>query len=54
MTFECSATERQLTFTDISDRTGLGMDKVEFLVLKALSKKLLRGEIDQVRVISWH
>lgn len=34
MTFDCSATKRQLSFDAISLKTGLEKDKVEFLVLK--------------------
>ncbi len=51
MSFECSATRRQLDFADVSARTGLSADKVELLVMKALSRGLVRGEIDQVRKI---
>ena len=52
MTFRRSATERQLTFADISEHTGLQKDRVELLVMKALSRGLIKGKIDQVRIHS--
>lgn len=48
MTFRRDANDRQLTFADIAQHTGLDEDKVELLVMKALSKKLVKGQIDQV------
>lgn len=48
MTFQRAATDRQLTFNDVAKHTGLGVEKVELLVMKALSKGLVKGQIDQV------
>jgi len=48
MTFRRDANDRQLTFTDVAEQTGLNEDKVELLVMKALSKGLVKGQIDQV------
>ena len=48
MTFRRDANDRQITFTDVSQQTGLNEDKVELLVMKALSKGLVKGHIDQV------
>jgi len=48
MTFRRDANDRQITFNDVSKQTGLGEDKVELLVMKALSKGLVKGQIDQV------
>merc|ERR1712018_659152 len=48
MTFRRDANDRQITFNDVAKQTGLGEDKVELLVMKALSKGLVKGQIDQV------
>ena len=48
MTFRRDANDRQLTFADIAHQAGLSEDKVELLVMKALSKGLVKGQIDQV------
>jgi 26S proteasome regulatory subunit N9 len=48
MTFRRDANDRQITFGDVSQQTGLAEDKVELLVMKALSKGLVKGQIDQV------
>jgi len=48
MTFRRDANDRQITFGDVAQQTGLGEDKVELLVMKALSKGLVKGQIDQV------
>jgi len=56
MTFQRSATERQLTFRDIAEHTGLAKDRVELLVMRALSRGLIKGQIDQVEEsvhVSW-
>lgn len=45
-----------LTFEEISKATGLNLNDVEFLVMKALSKGLVRGSIDEVTskvAITW-
>lgn len=47
---------RSLPFSEIAKVTRLKEDEVELLVMKALSLKLIRGEIDEVRrivSISW-
>ncbi|CAD5215911.1 unnamed protein product [Bursaphelenchus xylophilus] len=43
--------ERYITFTEISNKAHVDLNKVEFLVMKALSKGLVRGSIDQVQSI---
>lgn len=48
MTFTRSATHRQITFQEIADQTNLSHDKIELLVMKALSRGLIKGQIDQV------
>ncbi|KAG8225801.1 hypothetical protein J437_LFUL005608 [Ladona fulva] len=48
MTFKRPATNRQLTFEEISRETGLPINEVELLVMKALAQGLVRGAIDQV------
>ncbi|KAI6194200.1 26S proteasome non-ATPase regulatory subunit 13 [Aphelenchoides besseyi] len=40
--------ERYISFTEISQRAFVDANNVEFLVMKALSKGLVRGSIDQV------
>lgn len=48
--------ERSLSFSIIANETGLPMEEVEHLVMKALSLKLVKGSIDQVDQtvqISW-
>lgn len=52
MTFQRSATDRSLSFKDIATQTGLEEDKVELLVMKALSKGLVKGTIDQVAQVA--
>merc|ERR1712018_899121 len=47
MTFRRDANDRQITFNDVAKQTGLGEDKIELLVMKALSKGLVKGQIDQ-------
>lgn len=48
MTFNRPATDRQLTFEEISRETRLPINEVELLVMKALAQGLVRGAIDQV------
>ena len=48
MTFRRDANDRSIMFTEIAEQTGLKVDKVELLVMKALSKGLVKGQIDQV------
>ncbi|GMR36487.1 hypothetical protein PMAYCL1PPCAC_06682, partial [Pristionchus mayeri] len=47
---------RQLSFSEVAKACQVEPDKVEHLVMRALSKKLIRGSIDQVNgevLISW-
>jgi len=48
MTFRREATQRQITFSEIAEATGLPLDQIELLVMKALSQGLVKGSIDQV------
>ncbi|GLH15131.1 26S proteasome non-ATPase regulatory subunit 13 [Gryllus bimaculatus] len=48
MTFKRPATNRQLTFEEISRETRLPITEVELLVMKALAQGLVKGAIDQV------
>ncbi|KAI5806149.1 hypothetical protein EDC01DRAFT_638849 [Geopyxis carbonaria] len=48
--------DRTLSFATITAETGVGVDEVEYLLMKALSQGLIRGTIDQVAGaarISW-
>ena len=42
------AEQRTIPLSEISARTKLGADGVEFLLMKTLSLKLIEGVIDQV------
>jgi len=48
MTFKRPATDRNLSFKDIAETTGVRVEEVELLVMKALAQGLLKGTIDQV------
>ncbi|XP_068211143.1 26S proteasome non-ATPase regulatory subunit 13 [Palaemon carinicauda] len=48
MTFQRKAWDRQLTFAEIAQETGLPENQVEVMVMRALSLGLVRGTIDQV------
>ncbi|KAK2162355.1 hypothetical protein LSH36_100g10017 [Paralvinella palmiformis] len=48
MTFKRPATDRLLSFKEISAETRLPTNEIEFLVMKALSLKLVKGSIDEV------
>ncbi|MCL4122953.1 UNVERIFIED_CONTAM: hypothetical protein GTU68_019477 [Idotea baltica] len=48
MTFKRKAWDRQLTFEEIARETGLDVDQVEVMVMRALSLGLVKGTIDQV------
>ena len=50
MTFRRDANDRQITFGDVAQNTGLGDDKVELLVMKALSKGLVKGSIGKINM----
>ncbi|CAG8592499.1 hypothetical protein C2G38_2091700 [Gigaspora rosea] len=54
--FKRSSDNRTIPFANISEETQLPIDEVEYLVMKALSLKLIRGSIDQVGevvVVTW-
>lgn len=56
MVFERPNQERDLTFEDISKHTLVPLDQVEWLVMQAFSKKMLRGWIDGIESmvhVSW-
>ncbi|KAH9256243.1 hypothetical protein BASA81_005464 [Batrachochytrium salamandrivorans] len=56
MAFERPNQERDLTFQDIANYTQIPIDQVEWLIMSAFSKKLLRGWIDGVEEVvhvSW-
>jgi len=48
MTFRRSSTDRLLSFDAISTQTKIPVDQVEFLVMRALAKGLVKGSINQV------
>jgi len=48
MTFRRPSTDRLLTFDAIAAQTKIPVDQVEFLVMRALAKGLVKGSIDQV------
>mmetsp|Transcript_84 Transcript_84/g.112 ORF Transcript_84/g.112 Transcript_84/m.112 type:complete len:407 (+) Transcript_84:106-1326(+) len=48
MVFERPSAERTLTFQEIADRIHVHIDQVEMVVMRALSLKLIEGNIDQV------
>jgi len=48
MTFKRPATDRQLTFEEITREKRLPVNEVELLVMKALAQGLVRGTIGQV------
>jgi len=48
MTFKRPATDRNLSFAEIAETTGVRAEEVELLVMKALAQGLLKGTIDQV------
>lgn len=48
--------ERQITFNEIAKKALVDVSHVEYLVMKALSKHLVNGTIDQVEsnvTITW-
>ena len=47
--FQLPKNDRQLTFQAIAKVSGLSVDKVELLVMKAMSLGLIKGSIDQVK-----
>lgn len=46
--FSLHKDERVVSFQQISDRTTLPLDMIEFMVLRAMSLELIKGQIDQV------
>lgn len=51
-----SAKERHIPFTEIAGKAKVELNHVELLVMKALSKGLIRGSIDQVNklvTVTW-
>jgi len=48
MTFKRPSFERQLSFQDITEATGLSRNDVEMYVMKAIAKGLVKGRIDQM------
>lgn len=48
MVFERPSLERTLSFEDIADRVAVPVDQVEWVVMRALSLKLIKGTMDQV------
>merc|ERR1711976_823614 len=46
--FGLQKNDRVVTFTEISQRTSLSMEEVEYMVLRAMSLELIKGQIDQV------
>jgi len=48
MTFRRPSTDRLLSFDAIAAQTKIPVDQVEFLVMRALAKGLVKGSIDQV------
>lgn len=56
LVFSRPAGEREVSFSDISTRTGLAIPEVELLLMKALSLGLIQGIVDQIDAtvqISW-
>jgi hypothetical protein len=47
-TIERPSLERTLSFEDIADRVVVPLDKVEWVIMRALSLKLIKGTMDQV------
>lgn len=48
MTFTRPSDERHIDFTEVATKTGIPLDEVEILTMKAMSLGLVRGSIDQV------
>uniref|UniRef100_H2YF37 26S proteasome non-ATPase regulatory subunit 13 n=1 Tax=Ciona savignyi TaxID=51511 RepID=H2YF37_CIOSA len=48
MTFARPSNNRHLKFADIASNTGIPLEEVEILTMKAMSLGLVRGSIDQV------
>ena len=48
MVFERPSLERTLSFEDIAERVVVPVDQVEWVIMRALSLKLIKGTMDQV------
>lgn len=48
MTFARPANNRHIDFDEIATKTGIPLNEVEILAMKAMSLGLVRGTIDQV------
>mmetsp|Transcript_684 Transcript_684/g.1196 ORF Transcript_684/g.1196 Transcript_684/m.1196 type:complete len:478 (+) Transcript_684:51-1484(+) len=48
MVFERESHERQMAFVDIAQRLNVGLEQVEWICMKAISKGLMKGSMDQV------
>ena len=48
MVFERPSLERTLSFEDIAERVVVPLDQVEWVIMRALSLKLIKGTMDQV------
>lgn len=48
MTFSRASNNRQLKFEEIAKETGVALNEVELLAMKAMSLGLVEGTIDQV------
>lgn len=56
MVFERPSLERTLSFEDISDRVGVPLEQVEWVIMRALSLNLIKGTMDEVEQtvdVSW-
>ena len=56
MAFNRPASNKQLSFNEVSLKTKLPEDEIELLVMRALSLGLVKGSIDQIDkniFISW-
>lgn len=48
MVFERESHERQMKFVDIAERLNVALEQVEWICMKAISKGLMKGSMDQV------
>ena len=46
--FERPSHDRQIAFADIASRTGIPVDQVEWVLMRAFSLGLIKGSIDQI------
>ncbi|KAL7551433.1 hypothetical protein ACHAWF_015222, partial [Thalassiosira exigua] len=56
MVFERPSLERTLSFEDVADRVAVPLDQVEWVIMRALSLKLIKGtmdEVDQTVDVTW-